>query len=498
MCVRSVYERLQASTALEKEGAAALSEPRGDAGALGQLFRQALGEGDAVHRALCSCDRTRREHHGPRLGGALHLAAEQSRAPLVELLLRHGAEANVADHRGRTPLHLAFAGRPDPPDRHRRRLRVVELLLDGGADVDARDHRGDTPLHRLLHSMEAQRRPAALARLSLDDAAHAESASALLAAGAATDALDGRSRSPLQLAVRLLSLGMVELLLEHGARVAPLRLDEVGFCYAEHLVPSLEATNNLLNILDKLSSHGLPLDARDHLAVLGFLVGNHVGCRYDLCADGNAAYKLNNLLELGTDENIVAALAKLPLDMYDASFEGQSMKKRMVQQLCEHAVILDRGGFYVSNEVREGLNSKIASLERCILKVIGPCRRPSALDLLQFEAEFRAMRATALNASTSLHDVLTMSPRKLYYYIKNYGYEVSQSSSAESYPRCGGIIRGHFAKSLVRRYVTKSSTEYFRHLIGLPLPDLCCDRILDFLDNDNLLNLCIAAAELNF
>jgi ankyrin repeat protein len=37
----------------------------------------------------------------------LHIAAEQCRADLAELLLRHGADPNAKNVRGKTPLHRA-------------------------------------------------------------------------------------------------------------------------------------------------------------------------------------------------------------------------------------------------------------------------------------------------------------------------------------------------------------------------------------------------------
>lgn len=53
-------------------------------------------------------------------------------------LLAHGAEPNVGDRRGVTPLHEA-AERGD--------ASILTALLDHGADVHARDNHGNPPLH---------------------------------------------------------------------------------------------------------------------------------------------------------------------------------------------------------------------------------------------------------------------------------------------------------------------------------------------------------------
>ena len=72
----------------------------------------------------------------------LHHAAGQ---PLiVRRLLKSGADPNVADDLGRTPLHSAVSG---PETSGFDRMQVVTSLLNAKADPNARDARGQTPLH---------------------------------------------------------------------------------------------------------------------------------------------------------------------------------------------------------------------------------------------------------------------------------------------------------------------------------------------------------------
>ena len=66
----------------------------------------------------------------------LHLAA--SHVDVARLLVERGAEVNVGDESGYTPLHAAAASGS---------AEVARLLLERGADVSARDGRGFTPLH---------------------------------------------------------------------------------------------------------------------------------------------------------------------------------------------------------------------------------------------------------------------------------------------------------------------------------------------------------------
>jgi len=56
---------------------------------------------------------------------------------IVELLLRHGANPNVQNARGETPMHFAVLYK---------KPELVELLLRHGADPNVQSARGETPL----------------------------------------------------------------------------------------------------------------------------------------------------------------------------------------------------------------------------------------------------------------------------------------------------------------------------------------------------------------
>lgn len=63
------------------------------------------------------------------------LVAAELNFDMVKLLVANGAEVNVHDRDGMTPLMRAIALRD---------LRMVKLLLDAGAHINATDHRGHT------------------------------------------------------------------------------------------------------------------------------------------------------------------------------------------------------------------------------------------------------------------------------------------------------------------------------------------------------------------
>lgn len=68
----------------------------------------------------------------------LHLATEHGHVGAVGVLLAWDADPNLPDDIGDTPLHRAASnGQVEP----------LPLLLAGGADLEARDEEGRTPLH---------------------------------------------------------------------------------------------------------------------------------------------------------------------------------------------------------------------------------------------------------------------------------------------------------------------------------------------------------------
>jgi ankyrin repeat protein len=102
----------------------------------------------------------------------LHLALSSHLPALFYWLLDRGADPNVRDQRGLTPLHEAVFF--DSPDH-----RAIRALLDRGAVIDARGNDGETPLHLA-------------AFLS-----HAATAERLLAAGADPNARSDLGKTPL-------------------------------------------------------------------------------------------------------------------------------------------------------------------------------------------------------------------------------------------------------------------------------------------------------------
>jgi ankyrin repeat protein len=72
---------------------------------------------------------------------ALRYAALEGDLERIQEMIAAGADVNLADQAGFTPLHFAAQGQ---------HAATAQALLAAGADVDARDSFGKTPLSVLV------------------------------------------------------------------------------------------------------------------------------------------------------------------------------------------------------------------------------------------------------------------------------------------------------------------------------------------------------------
>ncbi|KAI9454092.1 ankyrin repeat-containing domain protein [Russula earlei] len=132
---------------------------------------------------------------------ALHSAAFYGFVEVSRFLLKHGADVNLREARGKTPLHLPSegGGSRKGPDVPRMVAEAARLLLQYGADVNAPRDDGMTPLHVAAECGSVQ-----VARVLLEH-------------GANVDAKDSDGSTAFQVALNGKSVEMRNLFLQHGA-----------------------------------------------------------------------------------------------------------------------------------------------------------------------------------------------------------------------------------------------------------------------------------------
>ena len=129
----------------------------------------------------------------------LHLASYHGGFKVAQLLLDNGADVNMRNKNGQTPLHGTLVGMTDGFDDYY--FDAVRFLLEHGADIHALDNDHGTPLHAVAQSGSTK-----AARL-------------LLRHGADVHSLNNMHSTPLHFALKSGNAELTRLLLEHGADV---------------------------------------------------------------------------------------------------------------------------------------------------------------------------------------------------------------------------------------------------------------------------------------
>ena len=87
-----------------------------------------------AHKASVNCQ-------SPYFQAPLHCACNAENLEMVQMLLKYGANPNMQDRKGSTPLHVLVA-KPETEQT----LALMRLLQDYGADGKLRNARGQSPL----------------------------------------------------------------------------------------------------------------------------------------------------------------------------------------------------------------------------------------------------------------------------------------------------------------------------------------------------------------
>ncbi|KAM9831955.1 ankyrin repeat domain-containing protein 61-like [Neosynchiropus ocellatus] len=134
---------------------------------------------------------------------ALHLSVQCQSLPAVQILCSYGADVNLTDSTGMTPLHMS-AGVLHKD--------ITDCLVEQGADINMGVRSsGNTPLHLALVATTLK------SQKNLED--HMTFISDLLKKGARPDVLNKAGRTPLHEACSFGNKFLVDLLLRHGADV---------------------------------------------------------------------------------------------------------------------------------------------------------------------------------------------------------------------------------------------------------------------------------------
>ncbi|XP_023315706.1 ankyrin-2-like [Trichogramma pretiosum] len=399
----------------------------------------------------------------------LHVALNAWRRVLAEALLRYGADQNVANSRGLTPLH-SICKRAEYDGMSSLLLRLV--LENGEAvRINARNNEGDTPLHLALENVEeALKCVELLLRSGADpNLANGLGFTALHSIGKerSSDAMAKRFlriceeiEQPLQLDVRDASgtsplhyallwdreASVIKLLLQAGA--SPDYPSGTGSTPLHAAVASLmpEAVQALL-------------DRGADLAGFVFPTASEFDDRYeaDLSASNYAFLRLVRTLDC------IERLEARGRDSYELDKSGALTVVDFCRERGLFACQMTGKAFWAKDEPE-----LVKKLKEDEMRVRDLC----LVDLVGAEVEEAAKRVTYADC-----------------------YEFS-----ERLPKLPSLYHATCFRPLYeiisRRFLRYWAVELFMDMTRCRLPIVCCEKIIDSsFDNKNLLNICLAAKD---
>ncbi|XP_014236408.1 serine/threonine-protein phosphatase 6 regulatory ankyrin repeat subunit A-like [Trichogramma pretiosum] len=386
------------------------------------------------------CDRQRRVQVDARdkLGNtALHVALHHGKVAVTESLLRRGASPNLANDAGSTALHFVCQRSEDDDDGGggggggwlERFLDIVDGLGET-LRVDARNKLGRTPLH---YAVAKGHRVRVIREL--------------LRRGADPNAADDEGSTPLHIICqKQWNDNMVEMFFEINKEID--KLVDVDARDKQGRTPLQWAVASLLpNTVDFLLNNGADLSN------FVFPTGDYFCKRFDR--------NNRNWDQLSLASGALAVVEHLESRQYDLN---RSDVLTIVQLFVDH-----------------GLFEKSSDLEAWT----------DWHDGKEFE---RQAKGIAIVPGLSLYELIQLRPeeeeRRLSY--SDY-FRVKRSKNLNKIPVTyrGACLR-HLCEKMSRGYFRRLALDPLRELTRHRLPILCYEKIIDELNNEDLLRICLA------
>ncbi|CAB0038486.1 unnamed protein product [Trichogramma brassicae] len=415
----------------------------------------------------------------------LHLALRRRNKEVARLLLARGADPNVANKRGRTPLHRVCND-----------LELAEMLFEHArrrVEIDARDDLGNTALRLALvrdnrevaelllrrgadPTLANNRNGRSPLHLIFKQKSYAELARLLLEVGGGKkvklDVQDKQGNSPLHLAAAKRRTRQIELLLRHGAdpNLANRRgLTCLDVCLRHDSSHDRCAIKTFLGICDEVGRR-----VRIDRASLGWAVTNFLPDVLDLLLDHGGADLLSR--------DFVFPRAEEFYDDIDSKLTAASGLLTCVEGLERRGYRMQRG----------------AALEIVTLfdewGFFG--RDVDLAELLRTDKKFaRAARLTHMKqGGVALYDVVQMPVKEATGLLTARDYhELGRAKKFWRLPHWyGRVCDKYLCRLMSRRFLRRWALDSLRELTRDRLSIASAERVLDNLENGDLRNICLA------
>uniref|UniRef100_A0ABD2WV71 Uncharacterized protein n=1 Tax=Trichogramma kaykai TaxID=54128 RepID=A0ABD2WV71_9HYME len=370
----------------------------------------------------------------PKTGESpLHLALRAQNKELAILLLRSGANPNLANKDGATPLHIICQGYFNIEN-------MTEILFEINSNksqtlqFNARTKNGDTPLHFAMQNSNRK---------------------------------------------------MIEFLLRNGAD--PNMVNNEGFTPLQGFLNCslFGDANNSLRRFFKINgelNQLVQVDAKDKLGRTPL----------QLAIVNLMPHCIDVLLEFGADvSSFVFPTESYFTERYknmDNSFE---FRLKLVSCLLIIVERLERRGYQMDR------NNALAIMQLFAKQSL--FEKSTDLEKYWVNEEFTGKaKEMMITSSLSLYDVIQLRPEEAVklFTLEDY-YEFASSENLWRLPGKGPVIEACarcLCEKISRGFCRRWAVDFFLELTKYQLPILCCEIIIDKLMNEDLINICLAAA----
>ncbi|KAL7303354.1 hypothetical protein TKK_0004541 [Trichogramma kaykai] len=333
----------------------------------------------------------------------LNLSLAQSNEKLVELLLRNGADPNLANTEGSTPLHIVCKMNDYAYILARTLLKISDDVRRT-VQVDARDNWGRTPLHWAMHRGSRKKVALLLRRGADPNSTDAEGSTPLhvclenhdddltgtffginkaVDQPVRVDARDNRGRTPLQLSVAHLLPDVVYVLLNNGADLSSFvfpfesdfeehvkahksyksdvsceryerRMNDTALIESNENVLKLKVTFNGLGVIHHLENRGYHLDRCDAIKIMNVFMKHGL---FETPANVDSGW--NNDKNFATRAKNITMMTSRSLSFYDMMRLPTERAAKKFTYL-DFIIVSRLLGFF--ENIRQAINTKMAAI----------------------------------------------------------------------------------------------------------------------------------------
>ncbi|XP_074106992.1 uncharacterized protein LOC141532518 [Cotesia typhae] len=383
---------------------------------------------------------------------SLHYAATNELPIIIEMLFKRGANINVRDNTSNTLLHTAAAFKS---------VKVIEWLLEHNAQVNAKNLAGQTPLHLVVQCVD----------LNNDDNIDIECIETLIKYKADVDATDKELMTTLHFAARTYSHSLViEKLLEYGANINS--VNKAG------LTPLLEAASfNQVNIVKFFIKSGANISDRNkHGETFLHLLAQ----RCDI--------SIHEILENNVDVNVLTYKLKTILDYIvdmipTTEFHFHYHEKAKI--LIIYMLKLHNFGVFICQENLQGIAKYLETFDQS--------ETNNKSDIVAFkeacEEEAVLLKESKIgNSNMTFYKLIKKSTHRLAQYLLNRSAikDTKPSRYNKKFPIYSDFIAESLNRGLERKNILDKDTDGSIRKMLCNLPPSCIDKILSYLDNEDL------------